>query len=385
MGQVNVGLIGYKFMGKAHSNAYKSVGMFFPLQNRVVMKAICGRDEAAVRKAAETWGWESYETDWKKLVRRKDIDVVDVSTPGNLHAEMAIAAARAGKHVVCEKPLANSLGEARRMEKAAAQAGVKNMVFYNYRRVPAVAFARRMIREGKLGDIRHFRGAYLQDWITDPEFPLVWRLDKKVAGSGALGDIGAHIIDLALFLVGEIAEVVADMKTFIKKRPLPRSGSAFFAEKKTGPPQLGTVTVDDAATILARFRSGAMGTFTATRFATGRKNANQFEIYGSRGALAFNLEALNELYHYSKDDAATEQGFKRILVTEAAHPYIGAWWPPGHIIGYEHTFTNALSDFFRGLETGEPISPDFSEGVAVQAVLDAVEKSAFRGRWVSVA
>jgi predicted dehydrogenase len=358
--------------------------MFFPLQNRVVMKAICGRDEAAVRKAAETWGWESYETDWKKLVGRKDIDVVDVSTPGNLHAEMAIAAARAGKHVVCEKPLANSLAEARRMEKAAAKAGVKNMVFYNYRRVPAVAFARRMIREGKLGDIYHFRGAYLQDWITDPEFPLVWRLDKKVAGSGALGDIGAHIIDLALFLVGEIAEVVADMKTFIKKRPLPRSGSAFFAEKKTGPPQLGTVTVDDAATILARFRSGAMGTFTATRFATGRKNANQFEIYGSRGALAFNLEALNELYHYSKDDAATEQGFKKILVTDSAHPYIGAWWPPGHIIGYEHTFTNALSDFFRCLETGEPISPDFSEGVAVQAVLDAVEKSAFRGRWVSV-
>jgi predicted dehydrogenase len=384
MGHVNVGLIGYKFMGKAHSNAYKSVGMFFPLQNRVVMKAICGRDEAAVRKAAETWGWESYETDWKKLVGRKDIDVVDVSTPGNLHAEMAIAAARAGKHVVCEKPLANSLAEARRMEKAAAKAGVKNMVFYNYRRVPAVAFARRMIREGKLGDIYHFRGAYLQDWITDPEFPLVWRLDKKVAGSGALGDIGAHIIDLALFLVGEIAEVVADMKTFIKKRPLPRSGSAFFAEKKTGPPQLGTVTVDDAATILARFRSGAMGTFTATRFATGRKNANQFEIYGSRGALAFNLEALNELYHYSKDDAATEQGFKKILVTDSAHPYIGAWWPPGHIIGYEHTFTNALSDFFRCLETGEPISPDFSEGVAVQAVLDAVEKSAFRGRWVSV-
>jgi predicted dehydrogenase len=381
----NVGLIGYKFMGKAHSNAYKSVGMFFPLKNRVVMKAICGRDEAAVRKAAETWGWESYETDWKKLIRRSDIDVIDVSTPGNLHAEMAIAAARAGKHVLCEKPLANSLDEARRMQKAVEKAGVKNMVFFNYRRVPAVNFARRLIREGKLGEIYHFRGAYLQDWITDPEFPLVWRLDKDVAGSGALGDIGAHILDLALFLIGDITEVVADMKTFIKKRPLLESGSAFFAKKKAGPQRLGDVTVDDAATILARFRNGAMGTFTATRFATGRKNANQFEIYGSRGSVAFNLESLNDLYLYSKDDAATEQGFRKILVTDSAHPYIGAWWPPGHIIGYEHTFTNALSDFFRALETGESVSPDFKDGVAVQAVLAAVEKSASRGRWTKVA
>ncbi len=384
MGQVNVGLIGYKFMGKAHSNAYKSVGMFFPLKNRVVMKAICGRDETAVRKAAETWGWGSYETDWKKLIKRPDIDVIDVATPGNLHPDMSIAAARAGKHVICEKPLANSLAEARAMQKAVDKAGVKNMVFFNYRRVPAVSFARQMIREGKLGDIYHFRTAYLQDWIVDPEFPLVWRLDKKIAGSGALGDIGAHITDLALFLIGEISEVVADLKTFIKKRPLLESGSAFFARKKTGPPQYGTVTVDDAAAFLARFKNGALGTFEATRFATGRKNANQFEIYGSRGALRFDLESLNELHFYSKDEAAPEQGFKRILVTEASHPYISAWWPPGHIIGYEHTFTNALSDFFRSMETDQPVSPDFSEGVRVQAVLDAVEKSAQRGKWVRV-
>jgi predicted dehydrogenase len=384
MGQVNVGLIGYKFMGKAHSNAYKSVGMFFPLQNRIVMKAICGRDPEGVKKAAESWGWESYETDWKKLIKRSDIDVIDVSTPGNLHKEMAVAAARAGKHVVCEKPLANSLSEAREMVKAVDKAGVKNMVFYNYRRVPAVSFARQMIREGKLGDIYHFRAAYLQDWIVDPEFPLVWRLDKKTAGSGALGDIGAHIIDLSLFLVGEIAEVVGDMKTFVKKRPLLESGSAFFATRKSGPPQLGTVTVDDAALFIARFKNGAMGSFEATRFATGRKNANQFEIYGSRGSLAFNLESLNELHHYSKGDAATEQGFKKILVTEAGHPYLKAWWPPGHIIGYEHTFTNALSDFFRALEKDESISPDFREGARVQAVLEAVEKSVKRGKWVKV-
>src|SRR5688572_14214333 len=384
MGSVNVGLIGYKFMGKAHSNAYKSVGMFFPLENRVVMKAICGRDREGVKKAAETWGWESFETDWKKLIKREDIDVVDISAPGNLHAEMAIAAARAGKHIICEKPLANSLAEARNMLKSVQKAGVKNMVFFNYRRVPAVAFARQMIREGKLGEIYHFRAAYLQDWIVDAEFPLVWRLDKKIAGSGALGDIGAHIIDLSLFLVGEISEVVADLKTFIKKRPLLESGSAFFAQKKAGPPQLGTVTVDDAALFIARFKNGAMGSFEATRFATGRKNANQFEIYGSRGALSFNLESLNELHYYSKDDSATEQGFKRVLVTEAGHPYLNAWWPPGHIIGYEHTFTNAMSDFFRALETGQPVTPDFGEGVQVQAVLDAVEKSADRRKWMKV-
>ena len=384
MGQISVGLIGYKFMGKAHSNAYKSVGMFFPLKNRVVMKAICGRDEAGVRKAAEAWGWESYETDWKKLIKRKDIDVIDVSTPGNLHKEMAIAAAREGKHVICEKPLANTLADARAMAAAVQKAGVKNMVFFNYRRVPAVSFARQMIREGRLGEIYHFRAAYLQDWIVDPEFPLVWRLDKKVAGSGSLGDIGAHITDLALFLVGEIAEVVGDMKTFIRKRPVLDSGSAFFARKKSGPPQYGAVTVDDAALFLARFKNGAMGSFEATRFATGRKNANQFEIYGSKGSLSFNLESLNELHHYIKDGPASEQGFKKILVTDASHPYIGAWWPPGHIIGYEHTFTNALSDFFRALEDDQPISPDFQDGVGVQAVLDAVEKSARKGKWVKV-
>lgn len=384
MGQVNVGLIGYKFMGKAHSNAYKSVGMFFPLKNRIVMKAICGRDREGVKKAAEMWGWESYETDWKKLIRRSDIDVIDVSTPGDLHAEMAIAASKAGKHVLCEKPLANSLADARAMANAVEKAGVKNMVFFNYRRVPAVSLARQMIREGKLGEIYHFRAAYLQDWIVDPEFPLVWRLDKKVAGSGALGDIGAHITDLALFLIGDIGEVVSDMKTFIKKRPLLESGSAFFARKKAGPPQYGNVTVDDAALWLARFKNGAMGSFEATRFATGRKNSNQFEIYGSRGSLGFNLESLNELYLYSRDDPGTEQGFKKILVTEGGHPYLHAWWPPGHIIGYEHTFTNALSDFFRALETGRPVAPNFQDGVKVQAVLDAVERSASRQKWIKV-
>jgi predicted dehydrogenase len=258
------------------------------------------------------------------------------------------------------------------------------MVFFNYRRVPAVNFARHLIQEGKLGDIYHFRGAYLQDWVADPEFPLVWRLDKKIAGSGALGDIGAHVIDLALYLVGEINEVVGDTRTFIKKRPLLDSGTGLSARKKAGAPQMGTVTVDDSASFMGRFKNGAEGTFLATRFATGRKNANKFEIYGSRGSLDFDLESMNELHYYNKDDAATEQGFKRILVTEPAHPYVDAWWPPGHILGYEHTFTNALADFFTSLESGQPIKPDFEDGVKVQAVLEAVEQSSKTRRWVTV-
>ena len=384
MSEVNVGLIGYKFMGKAHSNAYKSVGMFFPLKNRVVMKAICGRDPQGVRQAAEAYGWESVETDWKRLIQRKDIDVVDISTPGNLHRTMAIAAARAGKHIICEKPLANSLSEAQQMQRAATRAGVKHMIMFNYRRVPAITFAKKLIQDGKLGDIYHFRAAYLQDWIVDPEFPLVWRLDKKIAGSGALGDIGAHSIDLALYLLGDIKEVIGDLKTFIKKRPALEAGSAFFAKKKKGPRAMKTVTVDDAALFLARFKNGAMGSFEATRFATGRKNGNQFEIYGSRGALSFNLESLNELHYFSKADPVDQQGFRKIIVTEGNHPYMSAWWPPGHIIGYEHTFTNAFYDFFRSLETNKPIDPDFREGVKVQAVLDAIEKSAKRGKWVRV-
>ena len=384
MGQVNVGLIGYQFMGKAHSNAYKSVGMFFPLKNRIVMKAICGRNGEELKKAAESWGWESYESDWKKLVSRQDIDVIDISTPGHLHAELAIAAAKAGKHVICEKPLANSLADARKMAAAVEKAGVKHMVFFNYRSVPAVSLARQMIQEGKLGEIRHFRAAYQQDWPVDPEFPLVWRLDKKIAGTGALGDIGSHIIDLAHYLAGEIAEVVADLKTFITKRPLLESGSVFRAKANAGIYQTGTASVDDAALFLARFKNGAIGSFEATRFATGRKNANQYEIYGSRGALTFNLETLNELLYYSKSDPIPEQGFKRILVTESTHPYIKCWWPPGHIIGYEHTFTNALSDFFAALEDNRPVFPDFQDGVRVQAVLDAVEKSAKRRKWIPV-
>jgi predicted dehydrogenase len=371
--QVNIGMIGYKFMGKAHSNAYKDVQMFFQPALQPVMKAICGRTRAAVIAAAKRYGWESVETDWRTLVQRPDIEVVDISSPGHLHRDQAVAAARAGKHIICEKPLANSLAEARDMLRAVKRARVAHMVMFNYRRIPAVMLAREIIRAGEIGEIHHHRTFYLQDWIVDRRFPLVWRLEKKFAGSGALGDIGSHIIDLAHFLTGEIDEVCANMKTFVKQRPLPGRKS-----------KLGRVTVDDAAAFLARFRSGAIGSFEATRFATGRKNFHGFEIYGSKGALLFNFQEMNELQFYSRMDRRNYQGFKRILVTEASHPYFHAWWPPGHIIGYEHTFIHAVADFLNCLAEGRAPSPGFEDGVRCQAVLEAVEQSARERRWLKV-
>ncbi len=370
---VNIGMIGYKFMGKAHSHAYKDVRMFFQPALQPVMKTICGRTKAAVTAAAKQYGWESVETDWRTIVQRPDIDIVDISSPGHLHRDQAIAAARAKKHIICEKPLANSLAEARDMLRAVKRAGVAHMVMFNYRRIPAVMLAHEMIRDGELGELYHYRAFYLQDWIVDKRFPLVWRLEKKFAGSGALGDIGSHIIDLAHFLVGQIDEVCSHLKTFVKQRPLPGRKS-----------RLGRVTVDDAAAFLARFRSGVVGSFEATRFATGRKNYHGFEIYGSKGALIFNFEAMNELHFYSCAEKKERQGFRRILVTEASHPYFSAWWPPGHIIGYEHTFVHAIAEFLNCLAAGRPPSPGFEDGVRCQAVLEAVEQSAHARRWVKV-
>ncbi|MBX7246550.1 MAG: Gfo/Idh/MocA family oxidoreductase [Candidatus Sumerlaeaceae bacterium] len=382
---VNIGLIGYAFMGKAHSHAFKDVALFFPeMRLRPVMKAICGRDETAVKAAAKRYGWESYETDAAKLIRRGDIDVVDISSPGWAHKSQVIAAARAGKHIICEKPIANSLKDAREMAAAVNKAGVKSFVMFNYRRVPAVAFARELIRSGELGEIFHMRACYLQDWITDPQFPLVWRLDRKLAGSGALGDIGSHIIDLARFLVGDIAEVCGMTKTFIKERPLPAGASAGLAKGGATKTARGKVTVDDAAAWLARFENGALGTFEATRFATGRKNYNSFEIYGSKGSLLFNFEEMNKLQFLSRKDGPATEGFREIVVTEGAHPYIKAWWPPGHIIGYEHTFVNAIYDFLEALSRGKNAAPDINDGVRVQEVLEAVERSAAKRSWVRI-
>jgi len=379
---INVGLVGYQFMGKAHSHAYKDMAFFFPdAEAYPVMKAICGRNEEAVRKAAERFGWESYETDWRRLVERDDIDLVDISSPGNTHHDIAIAAAEAGKHVFCEKPLANNLKEAREMLEAVRKAGVKHMVAFNYRRVPAVALAKRLIDEGKIGKIYHWRAVYLQDWIIDPDFPLVWRLQKDKAGSGPHGDLNAHIIDLARYLVGEITEVVGTCETFIKERPLVEEVEAGLGARAGA--KKGEVTVEDAMLFLARFENGALGSFEATRFAGGRKNYNRFEINGSKGSIVFNLERLNELEFYSREDEAHVQGFRTILVTDGQnHPYISAWWPAGHIIGWEHTFVHEVYDLMNAIARDEMPQPDFADGVRTQEVLEAVMKSVEERSWV---
>jgi predicted dehydrogenase len=371
MREVNVALIGYAFMGRAHSNAYRQVTPFFGPRLQPRLKVLCGRTKKAVREAADRLGWEEAATDWREVVRRKDIDLVDVSTPGDSHAEIAIEAAKAGKAVLCEKPLANTVKDAEAMLKAVEKAGVAHMVCHNYRRAPAVMLAKQLIQDGKLGRIFHYRGTYLQDWIVDPAFPLVWRLTKEVAGSGALGDLAAHSIDLARFLVGEISEVTGALETFIKERRLPDD-----------PKKKGKVTVDDASAAVVRFTNGALGTIEATRMALGRKNYNRFEINGSKGSLAFNLERMNELQVYVEE--GPNSGWNDILVTDAKHPYVAGWWPPGHIVGYEHTFVHTVLDLLKAVDKGESPSPNFEDGVRNQKVLDAHEKSAASGRWERV-
>jgi predicted dehydrogenase len=379
---IGVGLVGYKFMGKSHSNAYRQVKHFFPdCAFTPEMTALCGRDEAAVKQAAIDMGWNGYETDWKKLVTRKDIGLIDVSTPGDSHAAIAIAAANEGKHVFCEKPLANTLTEARAMAEAVKKNGVVGMVNFNYRRVPAVQLAKRLIQDGRIGKIYHWRSVYLQDWIMDPNFPLVWRLQKDIAGAGTLGDLGAHSIDLARMLVGEISEVTGMTETFIKKRPLLAGTTGGLGAAASA--EMGEVTVDDAALFMTRFENGAVGTFEATRFANGRRNYNSFEINGSKGSIVFNLERMNELQVLFNDDAADVQGFRTILVTEGVHPYMSAWWPAGHIIGWEHTFTHGVYDLINGIAKNVSPEPTFDDGVRCQAVLDAIETSASNKQWVT--
>lgn len=379
---LNVGLIGYQFMGKAHSNAYRQVNRFFDLPAEINMHTLCGRNEAAVTKAAETYGWKNVETDWRKVIANPEIDIIDVSTPGNTHAEIAIAAAQAGKAVWCEKPIGNTLQEAKDMLDAVQQAKVAHAVFHNYRKAPAVALAKKMIEEGKLGTIYHFRAVYLQDWIADPNFPLVWRLQKEIAGSGTHGDINAHIIDLARHLVGEFDEVCGMLHTFIKQRPLAGEIDDKLGAKASD--KMGDVTVDDAAMFLAKFKNGALGTFEATRFAVGRKNKNSFEINGSKGSVVFNLEKMNELEYYNNEDPSDLHGFRLIQATEASHPYAGQYWPVGHIIGYEHTFVNLVADAVTNMVAGKAISPDFVDGYENQRVLDAVEQSHEKRSWVQL-
>jgi predicted dehydrogenase len=335
-----------------------------------------------LEEAAKLFGWEEIETNWEKVMARKDIQVVDVSTPGHMHHPMVMAAAKVGKHIICEKPLANTLAEAEEMLKAVEKAGVKHMIMHNYRKVPAVALAKKMIEEGLLGEIYHYHGAYLQDWIMDPNFPLVWRLEKKFAGSGALGDIGAHAIDFAQYLNSDIEAVVGQMTTFIKDRPLVGTGAGAWGAK--GSKGKGKVTVDDDANFLVTFRNGSVGVFESSRFCGGRKNYNTFQVYGSKGSLAFNLERMNELEVFDRTAKGADQGYKTLMVTEGDHPYVGAWWPPGHIIGYEHTFVHAVNDFLKCLEKDQMPTPNFQDGVKNQAVMDAIDRSAKSGRWEKV-
>jgi predicted dehydrogenase len=368
---LTIGLIGYNFMGKAHSNAWRQAPRFFDLPADVRMKTICGRNQPAVKKAAAQLGWEGSVTDWRRVINDPEIDIVDVCTTNDTHCEIAIAAAQAGKAILCEKPLARNVGEAKAMVRAVKKARVVNMVCHNYRRIPAIALAKQMIERGEIGDrIFHFRARYAQDWIVDKKFPIVWRLQSDAAGSGALGDIFSHIVDLGRYLVGEFKEVCSTMETFVKERP-----------RKLGARQKGRVTVDDAVTTIGRFRNGALASLEATRFAPGRKNSITLEINGSAGSLFFDLEEMNRLQFYSADDPKDRQGFRDIIVTESLHPYINKWWPPGHIIGYEHTFVHTIADFVKAVVARKIVHPTFEHGLQNQRVLDFVERSAKTRKW----
>lgn len=376
---VNIGLIGYKFMGKAHSNAYRQVARYFPdLEVQPVLKALCGRDPAGVARAADIFGWESCETDWRALLARPEIDIVDIAVPSHLHAEMAAAAAAAGKHVFCEKPLANSFAEARRMLEAVTEAGVFHAVWFNYRFVPALAFAKKLIDDGALGTIHHCRAVYLQDWLVNPNVALGWRLRKEEAGSGSHGDLLSHSLDIARFLVGEIREVSGLMETFVKERPDP--APAGRGEART----MSAVTVDDASLALARFAGGAVGTFEATRCALGRKNHNRVEINGSHGSIVFNMERPNELEMYTEDTPRGTFGFRTISVTSGQDPYSGHYWPTAHNTGYEHTFINLLHDALAAIGRGENPTPSFRDGCINNMILDTIERSAHSRAWETV-
>jgi predicted dehydrogenase len=382
---LGIGVVGYAFMGAAHAHAWRTAPHMFDLPLAPAMMAICGRDAAAVLAAAHRQGWASAETDWHALIARDDIQLVDVCTPGDLHAEIAIAALDAGKHVLCEKPLANTLAEAEAMAAAARRAaarGVRSMVGFNYRRVPALALARKLVADGRLGEIRHVRAAYLQDWLADPAFPLTWRLQRDRAGSGALGDLGAHVIDLAQYLTGQpITAVSGSTTTFVTERPVQEPAASTVAGEARG-----VVTVDDAAVFTARIgASGTLGSFEVTRFATGRKNALRIELNGHLGSVAFDLERLNELHFHDHTADPLTAGFGRILVTEPGHPYLSAWWPAGHVLGWDVTFSHEIADLVTAIAEGTDPQPSFADGLQVQRVLAAVQESAADdSKWITV-
>lgn len=381
---VRVGLIGYGFMGRTHSNAYRQVSKFFDIDHTPVLQACCARSEDKIKDFADNWGWESYETDWRKLIERDDIDLIDITTPNNSHHDIAIAAAEAGKMVLCEKPLAMNVAEGVAMTEAIEKAGVANMVWFNYRRVPSITLAKQLVDENRIGRPFHYRAQYLQDWTIAEDVPqggaTLWRLDAKVAGSGVTGDLLAHSIDSAIWLNGPITSVSAATETFIKERVHQETG------EKT------KVEIDDACMFLARFANGSMGTFESSRYARGRKNFNTFELNGADGSVYFDLEDPQILQFFEYANPTTGKkvedhvtGWRRIHVTNFEHPYMDKWWVPGCTIGYEHTFTNALADFFQGLDTGKPTQPDFRSALETQKVCDAVLQSAKEKQWVEIA
>ena len=378
--ELGVGMVGYGFMGAAHSQAWRTAPHVLDLPLTPRMVALCGRDAAAAGAAARRYGWAGAESDWRALIGRPDVQLIDICAPGDAHAEIAIAALDAGQHVLCEKPLATTVPEAEAMAAAAARAsarGVRSMIGFNYRRVPAVALARELVGAGRLGELRQVRASYLQDWLADPSFPLTWRLQREHAGSGALGVLGSHIVDLAQYLSGGLVTGVSGISaTFVGERPL--AGPAGTV------PGAGAVTVDDAALVTARL-GPVLGSFEATRFASGRKNELRIELNGERGSLAFNLERLNELEFYDHAEDAAAAGFRRILVTEPGHPYLSAWWPPGHVLGWDVTFTHEIADLVTAIAAGTDPAPSFADGLQVQRVLAAVEDSAaHESRWTPV-
>ena len=371
--RLNIGIVGYGFMGRAHSNAYRRVNQFFDVEYQPVLKAVAARSRGSAQEFARRWGWQRVETDWRKLIEASDIDAIDICSPNNTHHEIALAAAPAGKMVLCEKPLAMNLDQAVAMTRAVERAGRPNFVWFNYRRVPAITLAKQIVEEGRLGRVFHYRATYLQDWTISSNVPVggpgTWRLQKEVAGAGVSGDLLAHNIDTALWLNGAISSVCGMTEIFIKDR-----------QTRSGKP--ARVEIDDVCTFLARFSNGSNGTFEATRYARGRKNRNTFEVNGEKGSIYFDLEDMHQLQYFNHEDPAHLQGWRTILVTGAEHPYMANWWVPGCVIGYEHTFVNTLADFLSCLKKGERMRPDFRDAVETQAIVDAVLQSASTGKWV---
>ena len=384
MKDINVAIIGCQFMGKAHSNAWTNVAHFFDINFKPVLKVACDLNEKTLSAFAARWGWQETETDWKKVVGRDDVDVVVITTPPTVHRDIAVAAAKAGKHVFCEKPISLNAAEAQEMYDAAEKAGVVHYLNHEYRRCPAIALAKRLIDEGKIGRVFHWRSAYLQSWLVDPDFPLTWHQIKELAGSGVQAGLNSHCVDLARFLVGDIKSVVAMMTNFIKERPLPSADAGTFKAGSSDSGEKGEVTVEDAISMIVEFENGAQGSFEVTSFAPGRKNYNYFEIYGDKGSLLFDLERMNELEFFSAEDPEYAQGFRTILATEPCHDFVANWWPPGHMLGFEHQFHHGVVDFLAAIEKSETVTPNFKDGVEIMTILEAGLSAAETGTRVNI-